>query len=171
MLIGSGPKKEQFEQTIKKKKMDDRVIITGYVSHQTIPQYLAAMDIVLAIYPPMKFFYFSPLKLFEYMAAGKPVIASDIGQISDIIEDSKNGILFDPKNLNELKKKAFKLIEDKQLRIEISKHARQTIVEQYTWNHTINLLENILLDACRKRQNINNNIRSRQKQLDGKGKD
>jgi glycosyltransferase involved in cell wall biosynthesis len=58
--------------------------------------------VAVAPYPQLEQFYFSPLKIYEYMAAGLPVIASDIGQISELIEDKVNGLLVPPDDLNAL---------------------------------------------------------------------
>ncbi len=136
LLVGEGPLKRELEQKVQQDELTDRVIFAGYVPHDQVPAYLSAMDIVLAPYPRLDFFYYSPLKLFEYLAAGKAVIASRIGQITEIIRDGVNGVLFDPDNFEDLQRQLFSLIENEAYRNQLGKNGRKSIIEHYTWRHT-----------------------------------
>jgi len=144
LLVGDGPLKNDMENFIKKHKIADRVILTGYVAYNDIPLYLSAMDIVLAPYPKHRIFYFSPIKLFEYMAAGKSVVASSIGQIKEIIEDGVNGMLFQAGNYDDMLEKSTLLLKNDSLRNRIGKAARATIEKNYTWKHTAEKLNHII---------------------------
>ena len=94
LMVGQGgPMRQLFQKHISENKLQGKVILTGFVPHENIPEYISAMDIVLAPYPNLDFFYYSPVKIYEYMAAGKPVVASKLGQISEIITDGHNGFL------------------------------------------------------------------------------
>src|SRR5205807_2068305 len=72
------------------------VTFAGGVAHEDVPQHLAAMDVAIAPYPALDNFYYSPLKLFEYMAAGRPVVASRVGQVAEVVVDGVTGLLFGP---------------------------------------------------------------------------
>lgn len=133
LFVGSGPLKDDCEQALRAAGLEKRVVFTGYLRHEVVPQYLSAMDIALAPYPQMDFFYFSPLKLFEYMAAEKAVVASRSGQIAELIRDGENGLLFEPGNLPELIAKTSALIENPALRQRLGRGARNTIVNEYSW--------------------------------------
>jgi glycosyltransferase involved in cell wall biosynthesis len=122
-----------------------KVIFTGQVSFEKIPEYLAAMDITVAPYPPIEFFYFSPLKIFEYMAMGKPVVTSKQGQLAEVITDGENGLLFEPGNQKEMLDQIKRLIDDVELRRRLGANARKTVVENYTWGHRAQRA----LEACR----------------------
>ena len=76
--------------------MTEAVTFLGAVAPEDVGAALRAMDVVAAPYPELADFYFSPLKLFEYMAAGKPIVASATGQIVDVIEDGRTGLLVPP---------------------------------------------------------------------------
>lgn len=145
LLVGDGPLRADLESEFQRDGLHERVEFAGYVEHARIPEYLAAMDIVLAPYPKMTFFYFSPLKLFEYMAAGKPVIASRVGQIEEMIEHGSNGLLYEAGNLGELVKLSSRLVESTELRAEIGRQAWQTVRDHYSWKvnarRVMNLVE------------------------------
>ncbi len=145
LLVGDGPLKRKVEDFVTSSNYDDRVILTGYVPHEDVPSHVAAMDIVLAPYPHMNFFYFSPLKLFEYMAAGKAVVASEIGQIAEIIKNGENGFLYDPGDLDSFVEKTCELIEDTNLRKRFGVKSRATIVNSFTWEKNVKSIMNVML--------------------------
>jgi len=133
LLVGDGPLKSDLEETFSKESYRDKVVFTGYIEHRLMPEYIAAMDIVLAPYPEMDFFYFSPLKLFEYMAAGKAIVASAVGQIAEIVQDGHDGMLYKTGNIEQLVEKISKLVEDEALRKNIGNNARKKAQRDYSW--------------------------------------
>ena len=143
ILVGDGFGKVILQEKVKKLYIQDRVHFTGMIPHRHIPNYLSIMDIVLAPYPKLDFFYFSPLKLFEYMASEKPVITTNLGQVQRVIANGENGFLYQPDNHQEFEKTLITLIEDKQLRKNIGCEARKTVWCHYTWAICANLVETI----------------------------
>lgn len=133
ILVGDGFGKAILQEKVRKLGIQDRVHFTGMISHSFIPNILSVMDIVLAPYPQLDFFYFSPLKLFEYMASEKPVITTNLGQIQRVIKNGENGFLYQPDNTQGFEETLMKLIKDKQLRINIGHRARKTVCQYYTW--------------------------------------
>jgi glycosyltransferase involved in cell wall biosynthesis len=101
-----------------------------------MPAYLAAMDITVAPYPALDEFYFSPLKLFEYMAAGRAVVASRVGQVVDLLVDGETGLLFDPGEEGGLVDRIQRLRQDATLRRELGRAASRLVRSAYTWRHT-----------------------------------
>ena len=136
--------KRDLEHVLKSGEFGERVIFAGYVPHDEIPVHLAAMDIVLAPYPRLEFFYYSPLKIFEYLAAGKAVVASRIGQIQEIIQDGINGALFEPDNFEDLQQQVFALIEKNGYRQQLGRNGRELILQKYTWHHTAKKISEIM---------------------------
>jgi len=134
LMVGDGgPMKTKLNEFIGQQGLENRVIMTGYITYEEMPEYIAAMDIVLALYPNLNFFYYSPMKIFEYMACGKPVITTKIEQIAEIIIDKNNGFLCDPDNIKQIIHNLTDLINSEELRKSIGKNARETIVKNYTW--------------------------------------
>ena len=136
LLVGhGGPMASELREFVRTKKMDKNVILTGFVPHSEIPNYIASMDIVLAPYPKLDFFYYSPVKIYEYMAYGKPVISSRIGQIQEIIQHMKTGLLCEPDDLDDFFVNIRLLLEKPELRLQIGECARRMVQSQHTWRH------------------------------------
>lgn len=148
LLVGDGPLKASLEEKFRSKPFADKVVFAGYVEHEAIPQYLAAMDIVLAPYPALTFFYFSPLKLFEYMAAGKAVVASRVGQIEEMVEDGVSGLLCEPGDVGQLVTKCRELIRNEALRRSLGENARASVCDNYSWRYNASRVVSLLKEAA-----------------------
>jgi len=79
-------------------------------------------------------FYFSPLKVYEYMAAGLPVVASRVGQLQKLIEPGVNGLLVPPGDTAALAAALGRLQSDPQLRLRLGQAARAAVIRQHTWD-------------------------------------
>ena len=136
LIVGDGPERNALREYFagKDESTKKSVRFSGAVAASEIPSLLHQMDVAVAPYPEMSNFYFSPLKVFEYMAAGLPVVASDIGQISHVIQHDVNGLLVPPGNVPELTAALFRLRGDVDLRRRLAVAARQTILEKFTWD-------------------------------------
>ena len=104
---------------------------TGEVPHSKIPSYIAAMDI--AIIPDFND-YGSPMKLFEYMAMGKPTVAPDVPPIREVVEQGRTALLFEKKNVGDAIFCIETLIRDKRLRHQMGKRARDATLNSHTWD-------------------------------------
>lgn len=122
----------------------------GEVAHNDLPKYLDLMDICVL---PDSNDYCSPVKIFEYMAMGKPVLAPDLGNVRDIIVDKVNGILFKPRDYNELGKAIKLLLENKELHAKISLAAKEEIFRHHLWSNNVEKI----LEAYAKV--VNSNVR------------
>ncbi len=123
---------------------EDRVVFTGPLPLDRAPEYLAAMDIALSLVPDIRPFNNSLVKLFEYLAAGKAIICTAIGQQAELIEDGVNGLLVAPGDAAGLKTRVQRLIEQPELRRELGRQARATLLANYTWTHNARRI----LDVC-----------------------
>jgi glycosyltransferase involved in cell wall biosynthesis len=136
LLVGRGPLKEDLERRLSAFIADGRVIMPGYMDHKEMPRVLAVMDIALAPYPNLPYFYYSPLKLFEYMAAEKAVIASRVGQVEEIITHEKHGLLVEPDDPEDMIRAADRLIRHSGKRSQMGRQARGLVKGRYTWKIT-----------------------------------
>ena len=96
LVVGDGPKRGWIEGFVQGAQLTDAVTLTGWVDHGELAGLITRMDVATAPYPQSDNHYFSPLKLFEYMAAGRPIVASAIGQTADVVADGRTGMLVPP---------------------------------------------------------------------------
>jgi len=96
LAVGEGPEHAAFRAGIAAAGLADRVVLPGRVPHAEVPFWLAACDLTIAPYLPQQDFYFSPLKVVESLAAGRPVVAPALGQLTSLIDDGINGRLYRP---------------------------------------------------------------------------
>jgi glycosyltransferase involved in cell wall biosynthesis len=93
VVAGDGPVRADLMALAIEVGVADRVRWLGQVPHERIPTVLAAVDVAVAPYPDLDGFFFSPLKLYEYLAAGVPVVASAIGQVPEALGGGRLGRL------------------------------------------------------------------------------
>lgn len=134
LLVGDGPFKNWVEGYIQGANLEGRATVTGWVSHEKIPGLIQRMDVAVAPYPFLEDFYFSPLKLFEYMAIGKPVVGSRIGQVEEVIQDGTTGLLVKPGDPNDLVEKIESLRCQKGV-LETLGAAASREMAGYTWEN------------------------------------
>jgi len=86
LIVGDGPQRQALQAETDAAGVRDSVCFTGAVDHAQVPETMAAMDIATAPYLPQEDFYFSPIKVYEAMVLGLPVVASRIGQIQELVD-------------------------------------------------------------------------------------
>lgn len=133
LIVGDGPERSRTEERLR--GLD--VVFTDAVPPDEIPALLASMDVAVAPYPKLKNFYFSPLKLYEYMAAGVPVIASRIGQIEKVVAHGVTGWLVEPGDAKALAHGLSTLLDDSQLRRRMAEKARGVALKEHTWENAV----------------------------------
>ena len=106
MLVGDGPEKAKIMSLIEENNLNDRVILAGKKDYKLIPIYINSFDVCIApfIKERNEKIGLSPLKIYEYIACSKPIIASDIPGVKEIIEKSNCGFIFRANCLDGLKR-------------------------------------------------------------------
>ena len=134
VIVGSGPLESTLKQRLADLCLGERAIFTGALEHAAVARLIREFDIALAPYPELDHeFYFSPLKLFEYMACGIPVVAANTGQIGEIVVHGSTGLLYPPGNFDELVRCCSDLLgKPSQARV-IGSAAADEISQNYTW--------------------------------------
>jgi glycosyltransferase involved in cell wall biosynthesis len=133
LIVGDGPLRPDIEREILRLKIEHISTLTGAVAPTLIPGHLARMTVAVAPYPVLDGFYFSPLKLFEYMAARKAIVASAVGQVEEVIIDGVNGLLCPPGDADALARALTRLHHDVDLRKRLGAEARRTVERHHTW--------------------------------------
>jgi len=144
VLVGDGALKPDLEKAIMENNLTDYVTLTGMVPPHEIPDLLMASDILLSPHVPNKDgsrFFGSPTKLFEYMASGKAIIASDLDQIGEILENDKTAILTTPGNVKDLVDAIISLSGDTEKCRRLGYNARILAEKKYSWEaHTARII-------------------------------
>ena len=140
VLIGDGPEREPAEAEARAAGLDASITFTGALPHDLLPACLAAADIGVApfdtaAHPPLSLaFYWSPLKVFEYMAAGLPVVAPDIPRLRQILGAGEAGLLYDAANPRGLADAIAALaLAGPQRRAALGAAARARAEREYSW--------------------------------------
>lgn len=131
LLVGDGPARKGLELRTKRLGIDQRVTFAGVVDRDRLLGYMAAFDIALQ---PKAVDYASPLKIFEYMAAGRAIVAANQPNIREILADDETALLFTPDDETSFCNAIMRLVHDRELRRRLGNAAYQAIREhQYTW--------------------------------------
>jgi glycosyltransferase involved in cell wall biosynthesis len=122
----------------------------GLIPHADVPRYMAAADVAIVPYPKMdRENWLSPLKLFEYMASGKAIVASSVGQVAEIIQHEKNGLLVPPGNAGIMADAIKRLISDGELQMQLGQQARHDVIQKHSWETYITHLEGVFNSFAR----------------------
>lgn len=130
LFLGDGPSYQELVAYNKEKGKEEWIRFLGRIPHDEIQRYIAMMDIAIS---PHATPYSSPMKILEYMAMEKAILAPDMENIRDILKDGENALLFKPDDADSLKEKLIRLMQDADLRRTLGKNARRDVVEKYTW--------------------------------------
>jgi glycosyltransferase involved in cell wall biosynthesis len=150
VLIGDGP---EFDRVKRAAAGVPGITLTGGIPHDEMPAAIAACDIGVAPFdvaahaPLALGFYWSPLKVFEYMAAGLPVVAPRIDRLAGIVRDGEEALLYDPGDANGLADALARLMEPA-LRARLGAAARARVVSRFSWSAHCARLDEALRKAC-----------------------
>ncbi|WP_457577002.1 glycosyltransferase family 4 protein [Desulfomarina sp.] len=140
LLVGDGQTRGRIEKLVREKALDHRFLFTGRVAYDSVPDYLAAVDICVAPYNPGKHkelnrhgMFFDPLKVFESLAAGKSTITLDSKNMRYLFEDGKHALLVKPGDAVALAEAVGRLAADGELRVHLGREGRKITETKYSW--------------------------------------
>jgi glycosyltransferase involved in cell wall biosynthesis len=136
LFIGDGHLSEEMKTIVCRDGVEESVTFTGLVPYKLVPSYLSACSILVSPHQNMfdgSTFFGSPTKLFEYMATGKGIVASDVGQMSEVLKNNINAILVPPGDVRFLEEEICRLANDEALRKRLGQRAREDVLLNYTW--------------------------------------
>ena len=146
---------------------NNNILYLGRVPYDAMPIYMASADVGLCVYNKIEYypkFYFSPLKLYDYMASGLPIIGSDAGQIKFILEENKNGLLTDS-SIDDIAEKIIYLKNNTAVASEMGMRSREAIDKKYNWERATIEIENLLYALAQGKKSNTRNIRLRLNRL------
>ncbi|NVO66029.1 glycosyltransferase family 4 protein [Methanofollis tationis] len=136
MLISSA-EMESLNQYLAEYEVCDHFTYTDWVEYPDVPSYLSASKLGVILLQPVSYnnIIGTPNKLFDYMAAGIPVVASDFPNIRSIVEDAQCGILVDPTDPQNIADSIAYLLNNPEIAISMGKNGRKAIESKYNWEN------------------------------------
>jgi glycosyltransferase involved in cell wall biosynthesis len=144
MVVGDGSEREAIEAASLHRGLREALCMVGSVSHADVRRYIALADAAVI---PQSNQYRSPIKMFEYMGAGRPVVAPAVAPIESVIEDGRTGLLFNS-SVEALAEALTRVLTDAALARGLGEAARSKITAEYTWDvHARRILELVELGS------------------------
>jgi glycosyltransferase involved in cell wall biosynthesis len=150
LMIGSGELLEQMRGSVVRYGLERQIILTGAVPYEQVPYYLAIADVGAApfntsVHPPLRVgFYWSPLKIHEYMAMSIPVVTIDVHPLNQIVRDGREGLLYPETEPVKLRSNIEALVDDVTLARRLGEAGRKRAVENFSWQKHAERLEQVL---------------------------
>jgi len=123
------------EEFVRKHGLEECVEHTGWLPYDEVPAQLAEADVGVALLQPVRYNYriSLPNKLFEYMAAGVPVVISDFSEIGKVVRETGCGILVDPTDPEAVARAIVRLLSHPEEARRMGKRGRKAVEERYCW--------------------------------------
>ena len=142
LIVGDGVLRSKIEAEVNERRMLEYFLITGMLEYSKIPLYINVADICVLLKRKLAS-GFSPLKLYEYMACGKPILASRVEGL-EFIEKEGIGRLIEPDNPGEIKKTLYEMIKNQEERINMGLRGLRLALEKFSWESKVIEIEKIL---------------------------
>jgi PEP-CTERM/exosortase A-associated glycosyltransferase len=157
LIVGDGEDLPEIARVVRELGLADCVRTVGRVPHDQVRRYYSVMDVM--VYPRRKSRLtetVTPLKPLEAMALGKPILASDVGGIRELVEHEKTGLLFRAEDIQDFCRHARRLSEEEKLRRQLGERARQAAVQEKDWKVLVRRYERIYEFAIASHKNKKN---------------
>ena len=149
LLVGDGPFGEAVRNEVRTRGLAAHFHFSGRVSYAELRRYINAADLCVAPFPEMRNARIgvSPLKLYDYLACGKPVVVTDIPGAGDIVREHRLGLVVGPDDPVALAKAIQALYSDDDLRHECARQARQVVLDRFDWRILVRRIAAICEEA------------------------
>jgi glycosyltransferase involved in cell wall biosynthesis len=138
VIVGDGPERPRLEQ-LAVRIAPGRVVFAGSRPNDEVPDFVAAMDVLVC----SSDFEGTPAAVLEWMRAAKPIVATAVGGIPDIIEDGTHGLLVPPRDPRALAAAVKRLLDEPELGRDLGARARVRQQAEFRFKHTVEQLEEI----------------------------
>ena len=155
LLVGDGPMRKDILNMVRSMGLVEHFIFPGAVPQEEVVFYINAMDVCVAPFTRSRNerIGLSPLKIYDYMACGKPVVASDIKGVGDLLRQNDLGIAVRPEDPPSLAKAILLALDDQELAVRCLQTGPPTIKKNFTWQITAQRVVEVCSDALRQKKN------------------
>jgi glycosyltransferase involved in cell wall biosynthesis len=140
LVVGDGPERERLEELARSQGTEEAITFTGQVPYADVPAYVGAFDVAVLPYGRAPSVYFSPLKLFEYLAAARPVVATDVGDIGHCVRHGETGLVYAPGDPEALAAEISSLLADRARASSLGRAGREHVTVHHTWESNARLV-------------------------------
>lgn len=137
LIVGEGPERPAIEARLAALDLGDAAEFTGALPAEAVPGALARMHVGVAPYRGGDPFYFSPLKLYEYMAAGLPVVASRVGDLPEVVRHERTGLLVSPDDPDALAAALARIAANPSAARAMGSAGRAEVLARHTWDAVV----------------------------------
>ncbi|MBU3912016.1 MAG: glycosyltransferase family 4 protein [Candidatus Omnitrophica bacterium] len=135
MIAGDGYQAGELKKMSRRLNLNGKLIFTGAIPHELVPQYIAAADVCLACFEENEVTLCkSPLKVVEYLASGRAIVASDVGEVPRMLDGA--GVLTPPGDVDSLADGILKILQNPSLKKNLERLARERAEKEYNWTVT-----------------------------------
>lgn len=153
LLVGDGPTQADLKDQVQKLQLQDRVVFTGMIAHQEVAALLSQAQVAVLnprLSPASA--AQSPLKLFEYMAAGKAIVAPAAANIERLLTHRQNALLVPPDDSEALANAFIELLEDDALCLKLGQTAKAEALSNHSWDRAAAEIEAVMYELLNKSQ-------------------
>lgn len=152
IIVGSGEQELVLRQMVREYKLEEEIRFTGRVAYEEVVKYINVCNVLVAPFTEERnvIIGLSPLKLYEYLACGLPVIASRIDGVKEVIEEGQCGYLFEPEDAKELAEKIIQSYQEREALQEMGLRGRRLVEVKYTWRTTAEKIVEVLNEVIKK---------------------
>ncbi len=148
LLVGDGQMRPVLERTVQEMGVQHAVQFPGRVGFQEVPQWIAACDLCVVLHRPVRFYPGDSMKLWEYLACARPVVATAGSGYGDTVEELGAGVSVMPDNPQHLAGQIVRLLGDPEWRAKMGERGRQAVEQAHTWGARTAHLEGLLREAA-----------------------
>jgi len=150
LIVGEGGEKPELVSLVRRMGLDDYVLFKSSVSHDFMPEYTCLADVAIGPLVALPITVGTlPIKVIEYMACGKPVVACYDGASKDLVMDRYNGILIHSGDVKELSSALIELLKDADFARSLGVNARKHVERYHDWNVITEELDRLLVKHMR----------------------
>ena len=149
VLVGDGESMNYLKDTVNRYGLHQEIAFAGAIKHEEVSAFINAFDVCLAPFKRERNekIGLSPLKLYEYLACARAVIASRVGGVSEVVEDGNCGYLFEPDDAEDLASKIIESYNERDKLYKLGNNGRALVKKRFSWEKTAGSVENVLREA------------------------
>jgi glycosyltransferase involved in cell wall biosynthesis len=134
LLVGDGQTREATEALVRERKVAAHVRFVGRAEYDLVPTWIAACDVCVVLHKALRSYPGDSMKLWEYLACGRPVVTTAGAGYGETIEALGAGVAAEPDNPIHLAEQLVRLLDDAELRANMGVRGRAAVLQQHTWD-------------------------------------